>query len=286
MTLTKPDFTLDKPNPNSAQIPDAVWWLWLRCHELEPKSEFSGIYANKKGFHNTGAANLANWPTNYSIRDSVNRTGPWWKSKASALDWTFKDAQAGHYETIDKYTSRLMHSAKDKNDPRLDLVLFEFYGQSDTDAQVEGYNEYREEAATSDSSHLWHIHMSFLRSQCGNFWGMWALLTVLMGWTVQQWRASLPETSVVTKPPSQQDWTDQAIMALPTLKKGDVGPIVRTWQGLLCARGFTVKIDGNFGDDTRNNTIAFQKKGGADKGFDGIVGEETWNMGLFASDRI
>lgn len=284
MTLTKPDFTLDTPNPNPWHVTDAEWWLWLRCHELEPKSEYGGIYANKKGFHNTGQANLTNWPDNYSIRDAVNRTGPWWKSKASAFDWTFRDAQAGNYVTIDKYSSRLMASARDTADPRLDLILFEFYGQADNDLQVEGYNEYREEFASSDSSHLWHIHMSFLRSQCGNFWGMWALLTVLMGWTVQQWKASLPVTPPVPVDPN--DWTVKLVMALPTLKKGSTGALVRTWQGLLGARGFPVKIDGDFGDVTHNATVALQKKGGADKGFDGIVGQETWTIGILAGDFV
>lgn len=193
--LNKPDFTLNTPNPNPTQVTDAEWWLWLRLHELEPHTQLGGIYANKSGFHNTGNANAQHWPGNYSIHDAVNARGPWWRTKASALDWTFPDAQNGNYATINRYTQRLMTSAHDPHDPRLDLIVYEFFGQSDTDSQVEGYDEYHEEAATSDSSHLWHIHMSFLRSKCGDFWGMWALLTVLMGWTATQWRASLPPTN-------------------------------------------------------------------------------------------
>ncbi|HEX7040598.1 MAG TPA: hypothetical protein VF202_10815, partial [Trueperaceae bacterium] len=138
MVLTRPDFRLDTPNKLS-HVTDAEWWMWLRLNELEPTTKLGGIYANKSGFHNTGNANEARWPGNYSIRINRNRRGPWWRNYASALDWTFPDAQRGDYKRISKYTSRLMKSALDANDPRLDMILFEFYGQSDTDKQVEGY---------------------------------------------------------------------------------------------------------------------------------------------------
>lgn len=191
MTLSRPDFSLDKPNPNSVVITDAMWWLWLRLRELEPTSQLGGIYANKRGFHNTGNANLQNWPTNYSIRDEPNRTGPWWKTKASAIDWTFPEAQTGNYNRIAKYSKRLYDSGKDSSDPRLDLVMYQFFGQIDTDTTVEGWNEYRDENSSSDSSHLWHCHIEIFRNKCGDFDAMWALLTVLMGWTVQQWKLSI-----------------------------------------------------------------------------------------------
>lgn len=181
-----------RPNPIE-QATDAEWWLWLRLQELEPASLLGGIFADKKGFHQTGNANRREWPTNYSIRHSVNQSGPG-MTHASALDWTFPDAQNGDYRTIDKYTSRLVASSLDQRDPRLDLVLFEFYGQADNDRQVEGRNEYTEENVTANDTHLWHLHFSFLRSKCGSFWGMWAIYTVLAGWSVAKWRDSLPAT--------------------------------------------------------------------------------------------
>lgn len=203
MTIA-PDFRLlnykGVPTPNkNDHVTDAEWWLWLRLQELEPKSELSGIYGDKPGFHNTGKRNQSKWPGNYSVRDKINQSGPG-MTHGSAIDWTFRDAQGGDYDTIIKYTSRLVKSALDKNDPRLDLILFEFYGQSDHDLQVEGYNEYYEKLVTSDPSHLWHMHMSFIRSKCGDFWGMWALLTVLAGWSVSNWRLSLPATDPNHKP--------------------------------------------------------------------------------------
>jgi hypothetical protein len=197
----RPDFRLAQPNPNRQFVTDAEWWLWLQLRGLEPSSRLGGIYADKSGYHNTGNANEQGWPGNYSVRDAPDRRGPWWRTKASALDWTFPDAQRGDYRTISRYTSRLAASARNASDPRLDGVLREFFGQSDTDRQVEGWDERYEEAASSDSSHLWHIHFSFIRDRCGDFWAMWALLTVLMGWSVQQWRGSLAPPVPAPPPP-------------------------------------------------------------------------------------
>lgn len=275
MTLTKPVFALDKPNPNPALITDPVWWLWLRLHELEPGSKLGGIYANKSGFHNTGKANVDHGQgaaaTNYSIRDKVNRSGPGW-THASALDWTFPDAQRGDFRTIDKYTSRLLKSALDPNDPRLDLFLFEFYGQADNDRDVEGYNEYREGHVTSDDSHLWHLHLSFLRSLAGNYWGAWALLTVLMGWSVAQWRSSLPEAPKPTPP-------KPAPAGLPVFKLGSRvlenkspdmrGTDVRTLQAFMGK----IKADGVFGDGTEQRVREYQRMRGLK--VDGVAGPKT-----------
>jgi hypothetical protein len=281
MTLTKPDFTLDQPNPNPSLITDAEWWLWQRLHELEPKTKLGGIYADKSGFHNTGNKNKSRWPGNYSVRDKVNQSGPG-MTHASAEDWTFPDAQAGHYATIDKYTSRLVHSALDGSDPRLDLILFEFYGQADNDSHVEGYNEYREDDVTSDASHLWHIHLSFLRSKCGDTWGMWALLTVLMGWPTAQWRASLPASA--PKPPAPKPPTS----GIPTVKAGsrqlrDASPdmhgtdvqYVQHWIGTAhCG-----PADGVYGTGTAAGVRWYQRMRGLTA--DGIVGPATWRaMGV------
>lgn len=287
MTLIRPDFRLEKANPNPRYVTDAAWWLWLRLDELEPQGALGGIYADKSGFHNTGSRNQARWPGNYSIRDATNRRGRWWKSKASALDWTFPDAQRGVYRTIDRYTSRLVASALNASDPRLDLVLYEFYGQADNDRDVEGYNEFHERPATSDSSHLWHIHMSFLRSQCGDFWGMWALLTVLMGWNVAKWRDSLPEQPSPAPAPPKPTPVPPKPTPLPSYPLGsrvlrDVNPdmrgtdvrYVQKWIGPRCG-----SADGAFGSKTRSGVVWYQRMRGIRA--DGIVGPATWkHMGI------
>src|ERR1044072_2806237 len=100
-------------------VTDASWWLWLRLKELEPSSQLGGIFADKPGFHHTGDANRARWPGNYSILDPGNQSGPG-VNKAAALDWTLPSAQRGDYTRINLYTKRLVASALDPKDPRLD----------------------------------------------------------------------------------------------------------------------------------------------------------------------
>ena len=126
----------------AAPIPDAVEYLWEKLHEMEPSTELGGIFASKPGYHNTRDGNA---PGNYSIVDPQDQGGP--GNLAAALDWTFPDAQAGRYDLIIKYSK-----------------MREFYGQADKDTQVEGWDFRYAVPASSDSSHLWHIHFSFSRN--------------------------------------------------------------------------------------------------------------------------
>ena len=163
-------------NPNPAYITDAMWWLWQQLQALEPASQLGGIYANKPGYHNA-RENLPAW--DYSVMDNPpDWGGP--GDKAAAIDWTFPNAQAGNYSTIAKYTQRLLASAQDLSDPRLDGWR-EFYGNADDDSYVEGWDIRYGCAATSDSSHLWHIHLSENRDQTTSYDNKKALLSVLRG---------------------------------------------------------------------------------------------------------
>jgi hypothetical protein len=172
-------------NPNPANISDAMWWFWQQLFALEPTSQLSGIYANKAGYHNA-RSNLP--PYDYSVCDQPpDGGGP--SSNAAAIDWTFPEAQRGDYSRISKYTSRLLASAQDPGDPRLDGWR-EFYGQSDTDSYVEGWDIRYNQSRTSDSSHLWHIHLSENRDQTESYDNKKAALSVLRGDTVAQWLGS------------------------------------------------------------------------------------------------
>lgn len=66
----------------------------------------------------------------------------------------------------------------------------------------------------------------------------------------------------------------------PELHTGSTGPAVRTWQGVLIARGHTVTVDGDFGPNTHAATLALQADAGITR--DGIVGPHTWTAGLAA----
>jgi hypothetical protein len=170
-------------NPDPARITDAMWWLWQQLQALEPSSKLGGIYANKPGYHNA-RHNLPLW--DYSVCDDPpDQGGP--GDKAAAIDWTFPDAQSGDYSTIALYTKRLLLSAQDPDDPRLNGWR-EFFGNADDDAYVEGWDCRYGCASTSDPSHLWHIHASENRDQTESMANKEAFLSVVRGETVDQWR--------------------------------------------------------------------------------------------------
>lgn len=285
--LTAPDFRLPTPNPRGGNTTDPVWWLRCWLLALEASTRDAGTFARKKGFHGLGKDQVdygvGNARTDYSIRDAINRTGPWWLNFSAGFDWTFTTAQNRDYGLIDKYTSRLVDSSIDQADPRLDLVLFEFYGQADWDEAVEGRNEFRETNVTSDSSHLWHIHFSFLRSSVGDYWAMWALYTVLIGWSVAQWRASLPGAPPTAPPPAVP-----VPSGLPFFRNGTrvlhrtepmmVGTDVLYVQKFIGPARMG-KPDGWAGDNFRAGVRWYQRMRGLRD--DGYVGRITWsNMGV------
>lgn len=161
---------------------DEMWWLWQQLQALEPDSALGGTYADKPGYHNQRNA-LPSY--DYSVCDRPpDDGGP--GDVCAAIDWTFYDAQRGDYSTISKYTKRLLASAKDLDDPRLNGWR-EFYGNADDDSYVEGWDCRYYCAATSDSSHLWHIHISENRDQTRSMDNKVALLSVLKGESVADW---------------------------------------------------------------------------------------------------
>lgn len=64
------------------------------------------------------------------------------------------------------------------------------------------------------------------------------------------------------------------VSAYPTLRKGATGAWVLLLQQLLCARGYIVDCDADFGSDTLAKVRLFQ----ANRGLvvDGVVGQKTW----------
>lgn len=154
--------------------------------------------------------------------------------------------------------------------------IAEWYGNTDGDSRVDGYDNIENELATSDNSHLWHLHISFVRSRANdNHADVFAVLTGV-GWTP-------PQSTPSPKPPADLEWTEQMIRNLPALRMGATGAHVRTAQALLRARGYTVNIDGQFGPDTRTKTLAMQRDYGAEH-IDADWGPETWTIGILGRD--
>jgi peptidoglycan hydrolase-like protein with peptidoglycan-binding domain len=71
-------------------------------------------------------------------------------------------------------------------------------------------------------------------------------------------------------------WQEAMMQALPTIREGSAGGIVRTIQGLCCARGHATAIDGDFGPGTDAAVRACQEA--AKVAVDGIVGPVTWRV--------
>lgn len=86
-----------------------------------------------------------------------------------------------------------------------------------------------------------------------------------------------PTKTTTTKTTSSEKVSDTK---MPTIQEDSTGKAVRLWQVIL---GFTKDdVDGKFGPDTKEKTIAFQKKVFPKDAteWDGIVGPKTWKAGL------
>ncbi|MQB00546.1 MAG: hypothetical protein GEU78_09685 [Actinobacteria bacterium] len=183
--------------------PSALRRLWQEFEAVEPDAVFGGIFANKSGYHNTRANHKRDRPGDYSIRMPADQRGP--DDKAAALDITFNTARGGDFRIIAKYSKRLL-TAFQTRDPRLfyrgGAVVREFYGNADLDWDVEGYTLHRSSdgssgPATSDDSHLWHIHISFHRVWVENWDAVKGILAILLD-------------KQIPPPEPPKDWFDMA----------------------------------------------------------------------------
>lgn len=79
----------------------------------------------------------------------------------------------------------------------------------------------------------------------------------------------------IPTPPAPVNWTETIMRELPLVRQGDADvQAVRTVQGLLCARGHAVSVDGAFGAATLRALQDFQQMRGL--AADGIAGPATW----------
>lgn len=179
-------------NPNPLYITDEMWTLWLTCESFIPGVRLGGIYANKSGYHNTVNSNKKSWPGNYSIRLALDLTDP--ANKARAIDLTMDNEQ------MVLRTSYLQASALDPADDRLSCVR-EFYGTLNT-TTVYGLIKDNEGGpwrfASSDSSHLWHIHISIFTTFVSIWAQLLAIASVLRGQSYADWISSGEGSDMLT----------------------------------------------------------------------------------------
>jgi hypothetical protein len=142
--------------------------VYKRIQQAIPSTQLGGIYANKAGYHNC-RANLPS--SDYSVQKADDKKGD---AQASAgLDLTFPN-------NSDERTlmSRLMKAGQ-AGDSRVHN-LRECFGTTDGKT-VTGWDFRGMYYVTSDSSHLWHIHVSFYRAYATNQKTADDLVSVLLG---------------------------------------------------------------------------------------------------------
>lgn len=242
---------------------------------LEPKSKLAGILARKPGYHNS-RDHLPD--DDYSVAQfAVDREGP--ANEGSAIDWTFPNAQSGDYSTISKYSKRL-YAVRGGNDSRT-VYMREFFGNTDTDTAVEGWDYSKNKASVSDSSHLWHIHISIHRKYINSTAAMKAILSILKGETEDQWKAQ-----------NARDVVFQYFEGkLPVLKKGDSDPVEPsgTYYVKRAQRALQIEADGDYGPITAEAVKNLGIAGKDGNTIDNDVWERlyaTWGMSVTSSKVV
>lgn len=216
-----------------------------------PYCEGGGMYANKRGYHNSRAANQSRWPGDYSYRHELDKRGP--SDKAAAYDFTFRDAQSGDYKTISVHCSRLYRAGK-AGDVRL-MGWAEFYGNIDSDNTVEGENFRTHDDASSDSSHRWHCHASESRELVEETINKFAFESVWHGESLEALIARI----------------GYPVYGGANLRRGTRSFSVYLWQ-----RQAGIPADGDFGPQTEAKVRAVQAAAGV--GVDGVIGPQTWEL--------
>jgi hypothetical protein len=122
---------------------------------------------------------------------------------------------------------------------RLEVVR-EWYGNLDGDTRVDGYNNIANRAATSDSSHLWHVHGGLDRTQVDSAAAIRAVGDVLLN---QATNGGIEDMFC---------------------QKGDKGNAPRALQLQLRRAGFDPgTIDGDYGAATSAAVLAMRKAAGS-----------------------
>lgn len=169
-----------------AHTSDALWNFYLKFKKKEKTVKLGGTFAPKPGYHSYRSRLSADDYSRQLAADKVGRS-----DICAAIDLTMPAAQ------MKKYSARLLASGKNRKDPRGNY-LREFYGTVDG-SKVTGWDYQRVGYASSDNSHLWHIHISILRRYAADAKAMDALYSILVGESVTAWRLRNGIKAVVAK---------------------------------------------------------------------------------------
>ena len=151
--------------------PQSLKWLGSQVVKRVKSARMSGIVgdsAHRYGYHRARSKLPA---SDYSVKLAADRSGD--SSAASAIDISLSPSM------MRIVTKRFMDVAKDKTDPRRKYFR-EFFGTLDG-RTVTGWDTASDSATTSDSSHLWHVHVSVHRKYATSRTAAEALLTIFTG---------------------------------------------------------------------------------------------------------
>lgn len=212
---------VDSPN---SKTPDAVYSIYHHVRQQVPSARYGGGYTLKPGFHSSVDDNLTRWPSNYSIRDAINRREP--RTVGRAVDLTLSDSD------MKRLTAYLAKAAA-ADDPRLAPVR-EFYGTLNGTtvygrAHTGPDTDWR--SSSADSSHLWHIHLSIFTPYVDDWDALAGVVSVLLG-------------------ESLDDYLSGGTMERNIAEYGDSGTWVSLVQRYLQDLGATLTRDGWYGNET------------------------------------
>ncbi|MFG3340520.1 hypothetical protein [Glycomyces sp. NPDC048151] len=206
-----------------AKTPDAVYSVFHHVKARVPSARYGGAYVRKPGFHASVEDNLASWPSNYSVREAINRRDP--RTVTRALDITLSDSDM-------RTLTRRLADAVRADDPRLE-GLREFFGTLDGD-EVYGRSRLGPDtawyASSADDSHLWHIHLSFFTPFADDWSALAGIVSVLIGESLDEYLGGTMERIIA--------------------EHGDSGMWVAFVQRYLHDEGAKLTRDGRWGDET------------------------------------
>lgn len=273
-------------NPNPTRISAALWRFWTEFKAFEKGAQYGGTFAPKPGYHSY-RSRLGSG--DYSVGEvALDRQGS--AEKCSAIDITLSDAN------MVKYSKRLDAAMKAK-DKRLYIngqpILREYIGTLDnrtvrcymlTGGKPQGVGADSGPDSGRDKSHLWHIHISFIRKFAELWDAFERVLSILKGETYSAW-AKRHNVVVTPKPQPTKPTKPTKPAGLPSykngsreLKAGMRGTDVKYVQVFIGSARMG-KADGEAGPKFTAGVKWYQRMRGLSS--DGIVGKRTWaNMGV------
>ena len=172
--------------PTYAELQQEVWW----SREFQPPT-LAELCRRLREHYNVGAIAIGSKGDNNHLR-GYHRSDAWIENSRYCTNRTYSVTETpgnrnpGNVDWLCAIDMTIPRTELVAACQRLDVAvragrlekITEWYGNKDGDTRVDGYNNITNQVATSDASHLWHLHMSFDRGRAGeNHSDLYAILT-------------------------------------------------------------------------------------------------------------